>query len=67
MFRKVADQKEKNKRTSVFEQLLYCKQSQNSNVDKQFKVLKRCARVGLYSLESKVVRKMKRKTKYATF
>lgn len=41
-FRRVAYHKEKDKHTAIFNHLHYCIQCKNSNIDNNFKALKRC-------------------------
>ena len=61
MFRRVADHNGNDKRSAIFDHLHHCVHCQNSNFDNNFKVLKRCARGELYSLESMLIEKEKPK------
>ena len=61
MFRRVADHKGQDKRSAIFDHLHGCLPCQNSNIDNNFEVLKRCARGELFSLESMLIEQEKPK------
>ena len=61
MFRRVADHKGQDKRSAIFDHLHECLPCQNSNIDNNFEVLKRCARGRLFSLESMLIEQEKLK------
>ena len=50
MFRGVADHKGQGKRSATFDHMHECLLCQNSNIENNFEVLKRCARGELFSL-----------------
>ena len=61
MLRRVADRKGQEKLSAIFDHLHECLPCQNSNIDNNFEVLKRCARGELFSLESMLIEKEKPK------
>ena len=52
IFRQITDHCGTNKNSATFEHIFNCKPCQNSDIIKNFKVLKRCKQSELYSLES---------------
>ena len=65
MFRRIADdRKGTDKNSALFEHLLNCKHCQNSNIMRNFTVLKRCKKSDLYSLESMLIEEQNPKLKF---
>ena len=61
MFRRVADHKGKDKRSAIFDNLHEYLPCQNSNIDNNVEVLKRCAWGEIFSLESMLIEQEKPK------
>ena len=55
MFRRIADHKGIDKNSAIFDHLFNCEHCQNSDITSNFKVLKRCKKSDLYSLESMLI------------
>ena len=61
VFKRVADHKRKDKRSATFDHFHHCLHYQNSKIDNNFKVVKRCARCEFFSLKSMLIKREKQK------